>query len=130
MCLYALSAVCLQELSGKSFIRSPNYNLIRIGVSRDGIHKLDGLSSKALAHWTFREIRDSSYSGFSFTLVGREGGREGGGGRGGREEGGRGGGREGREGGRRGGGREGGGGGGREGGREGGVGGREGEKEG
>lgn len=58
-----------QELAGKSFIRSPHYNLVRIGVGKDGIYKLDGASSKVLAHWKFRDIRDSSYSGFSFTVV-------------------------------------------------------------
>lgn len=59
----------VQELAGKSFIRSPNYNLVRIGICKDGIYKLDSASSKVLAHWRFKDVRDSSYSGFSFTLV-------------------------------------------------------------
>lgn len=61
--------VCSQELAGKSFIRSPHYNLVRIGICKDGIYKLEGSSSKVLTHWRFRDVRDSSYSGFSFTLV-------------------------------------------------------------
>ena len=42
---------------------------MRIGVSKDGVYKLDGDSPKVLAHWKFKDIRDSSYSGFSFTVV-------------------------------------------------------------
>ena len=59
----------MQELAGKSFMRSSNNNLVRIGICKDGIYKIDSTTPKILEHWIFKEIRDSSYSGFSFTLV-------------------------------------------------------------
>ena len=46
-----------------------NYSLVRIAIGRDGIYKLDSGVPRLLAHWRFRDIKDSSYSGFSFTLV-------------------------------------------------------------
>ncbi len=59
----------MQELAGKSFIRNPHYNLVRLGICENGVYKVDSTSPKLLAFWKFKEIKDSSYSGFSFTLV-------------------------------------------------------------
>lgn len=63
-----------KELSGRSFVRVPQHNLVRIGIGEQGVYKMDSKTPKVLEHWEFSEIKDYTFSGYSFTLQLRSGG--------------------------------------------------------
>jgi hypothetical protein len=54
----------------QSFIRKPGTEqvLVRIGIGRDGVFKVDGMENKILDQWAFSDLKDWSFSGYSFTL--------------------------------------------------------------